>query len=560
VQFVVDGVNFGSPVMLTASGSNGVASSRSIATLNVGGSPHIVTANYTATSNFANSSGSLAGGQAVTKASAMIVVTPYSVTYDSAAHTASGTATGVNGESLSGLDLSSTTHTDAGTYTDDAWTFTDVTGNYSDASGKITDSIGKATATVSVNGYTGVYDATAHGATGTATGVGGVDLNAQLKLGATFTDVPGGTAHWTFTGGTNYNDESGDAAIVITKAKATVTVNGYTGVYDAAAHGATGSATGIGGTPVSGLNLGASFTNVPGGQAHWTFTDATGNYNDESGDAAIVITKAKATVTVNGYTGVYDAAAHGATGSATGIGGTPLSGLNLGASFTNVPGGQAHWTFTDATGNYNDESGDAAIVITKANATVSVSGYEGLYDGTAHGATGTATGVKGEDLTSLLTLGEQFINVPGGTANWSFSGGQNYKPQSGFVKIAIYYRWDGFLQPINDTAHQLVAMSKFKLGQTIPAKFVLKNAAGAVVQQTGNPSFRSATLGVGACDAISVPDNVEPASADIGTQYTWDGAQYHYNWSTKGLTAGLYRIFAYLADGTTPSVDICLTK
>ena len=65
------------------------------------------------------------------------------------------------------------------------------------------------------------YDAAAHGATGTATGVGGVDLSAELNLGATFTDVPGGTANWTFTGGTNYNDQSGDAAIIISKADAT---------------------------------------------------------------------------------------------------------------------------------------------------------------------------------------------------------------------------------------------------------------------------------------------------------------------------------------------------
>jgi hypothetical protein len=42
--------------------------------------------------------------------------------------------------------------------------------------------------------------------------------------------------------------------------------------------------------------------------------------------------------------------------------------------------------------------------------------------------------------------------------------------------------------------------------------------------------------------------------------YNWDGNQYHYNWSTKGLTAGEYRIFANLADGTARYVDICLTK
>ncbi len=101
---------------------------------------------------------------------------------------------------------------------------------------------------------------------------------------------------------------------------------------------------------------------------------------------------------MTGYTGVYDGAAHGATGSATGVGGAALSGLVLGDSFTNVPGGTASWTFTDATGNYNNASGTAAIVITKADATVSVTGYTGVYDGAAHGATGTATGVGGEAL------------------------------------------------------------------------------------------------------------------------------------------------------------------
>src|SRR5690606_35324916 len=89
----------------------------------------------------------------------------------------------------------------------------------------------------------------AHAATGTVTGVAG-DLTATgstLDLGASFTNVPGGTASWTFTGGTNYEDESGTAAIMINKANALVSVSGYTGVYDAAAHGATGTVTGVAG-------------------------------------------------------------------------------------------------------------------------------------------------------------------------------------------------------------------------------------------------------------------------------------------------------------------------
>ena len=82
------------------------------------------------------------------KADAIIVVTPYDVTYDGNPHTATGTATGVKGEDLnpSGeLDLSGTTHTNAGFYAGDPWIFTDSTGNYNDDNGTVDDNIDKAT-------------------------------------------------------------------------------------------------------------------------------------------------------------------------------------------------------------------------------------------------------------------------------------------------------------------------------------------------------------------------------------------------------------------------------
>ena len=44
------------------------------------------------------------------------------------------------------------------------------------------------------------------------------------------------------------------------------------------------------------------------------------------------------------------------------------------------------------------QSGDAAIVLTKADATGSASaGYSGVFDGNAHGATGSAKGVGGAE-------------------------------------------------------------------------------------------------------------------------------------------------------------------
>jgi hypothetical protein len=154
----------------------------------------------------------------------------------------------------------------------------------------------KKSAVIQVSGYTGTYDGAAHGATGTATGVNGEDLSALLTLGETFTDAPGGTAHWTFAGNASYNAAAGSVAITILRADATIAVSGFSGTYDGAPHGATGSATGVNNQNLDAqLNLGASFTNVPGGMAQWTF-DGGANYNPASGEVAIVINKATPTL------------------------------------------------------------------------------------------------------------------------------------------------------------------------------------------------------------------------------------------------------------------------
>ena len=90
--------------------------------------------NYTSTSNagggyYTRCSGAAAtnysftyidGAVTVNKATAVINVTPYNVTYDGIAHMATGTATGVAGADLSAsLNLSGTNHINAGTYATD---------------------------------------------------------------------------------------------------------------------------------------------------------------------------------------------------------------------------------------------------------------------------------------------------------------------------------------------------------------------------------------------------------------------------------------------------------
>src|SRR4029079_16149440 len=148
-------------------------------------------------------------------------------------HGATGTATG-----LGGADLSSLLHVAATTYTDvpggpGSCPF-DGNTSYSSASGSVDVKISKVNATISVTAYDGPYTATPHGATGTATGLGGADLNSLLHVAATtYTDVPGGPVSWTFDGNTNYNSASGSVDVKISKVNATISVTAYDGPYTA---------------------------------------------------------------------------------------------------------------------------------------------------------------------------------------------------------------------------------------------------------------------------------------------------------------------------------------
>jgi hypothetical protein len=134
----------------------------------------------------------------------------------------------------------------------------------------------------------------------------------------------------------------------------------------------------------------------------------------------------------------------------------------------------------------------------------------------------------------------------------------NTTTQTGGYKVI--YRWDGLLQPINDTAHQTDQLtSVFKGGSTVPAKLQLKKADGTVVQANSLPQWLSPTKG--SPTTASVDEIVYTESATTGGTYRWDSTaqQYIYNWSTKGSTAGFYyRVGVSLDDGQTYYVNIGL--
>jgi hypothetical protein len=112
------------------------------ATAPTAGGTYRVTARFPGSADYSAAAASV--GFTIARANAIIAVTPYSVPYDGTAHTATGTATGIEASNPvdlgSLLHLAATTHTHAGDYPSDTWTF-DGNSNYNPASVAVHDNI-----------------------------------------------------------------------------------------------------------------------------------------------------------------------------------------------------------------------------------------------------------------------------------------------------------------------------------------------------------------------------------------------------------------------------------
>jgi hypothetical protein len=124
----------------------------------------------------------------------------------------------------------------------------------------------------------------------------------------------------------------------------------------------------------------------------------------------------------------------------------------------------------------------------------------------------------------------------------------------------VVYRFDGFLQPINDTAHHVGATTSiFKAGSTVPVKLQLKRADGTKVQARGAPIWEVPVKG--SPTTAPVVESVYGTAADSGAGYRWDSMdqQYIFNWGTDAAgKASYYRIGVMLDDGQTYFVNIGL--
>jgi len=182
------------------------------------------------------------------------------------------------------------THADASIYVD-KWTFSNP--DYNLASGTFVDTIAKANPIVVVTPYSVVYNDETNTATGTVYGLNNVVLTGLNLNNTVHTNASTYTDTWTFYN-PNYNSASSAVVDTIAKAGANIVMTGYNTFYNAEPHMATGTAYGINGVVLPGLNLnGTTHINVGTYTDVWTFTDITGNYNNASGTVVDAITPSK---------------------------------------------------------------------------------------------------------------------------------------------------------------------------------------------------------------------------------------------------------------------------
>ena len=307
-----------------------------------------------------------------------------------------------------------TVPTNAGTYAVSV-SFTSSDNNYNNATGSGSILINKANSTTVVSvagGVTFTYDATAHPATVSVTGAGGLSLTPDPVYSCGHAPInvadSGCTASYSFAGDVNHNPSSDSKTYTINKATPLVSVSGGPFTFDGSAHAATISITGVGGVTVSGSSAATynGIATVPTNAGTYavavSFTSADNNYSNASGSGSILINKADSTTVVSvagGVTFTYDATAHPATVSVTGAGGlslTPDPVYSCGHAPINVAdsGCTASYNFV-GDNNHNPSSDSKTYTISKATPIVTVSGGLFTFDGSAHAATITVTGVGG---------------------------------------------------------------------------------------------------------------------------------------------------------------------
>ncbi len=509
----------------------------------------------------------------IDKADAVCTVTGYDVVYDAAAHTATGSCVGVEDETLAGLDLSTTTHTNAGTYADDPWSFIDLTGNYNDTSGTVADQIDKAPSSTVVTCLAGpfVYSGSAHTPCSAAvTGAGGL----SETLTVSYTDnVDAGTATASagYAGDDNHEASSDSETFTIDKAPSSTVVTCLAGpfVYSGSAHTPCSAAvTGAGGLSET---LTVSYTdNVDAGTATASAGYAGDDNHEASSDSeTFTIDKAPSSTVVTFEAGpyIYRGTSFAATALATGVGGLSIAvAVDYSGDCTNVTiagGCTASATFAGDLNHYG--SGDSkSITILRKNVTGAFTAANKVWDGTTAASVVTTTVVGalvGDDVEltggtatfASSTVGTWTVTLTGAGLMGSDAGNYNLTSvETTTATITTAFRIIGFDSPVDMTVVGNPRIyNSVKNGQTVPLKFRVFNLNGTEV--TSTTGLSAWARNVGCASGIVEPDLIPVAStADTGLRRTGD--RFHFNWAVPKGALKCYQVLIQTVDGSTTMV------
>jgi Big-like domain-containing protein/MBG domain-containing protein/Kelch motif protein len=498
------------------------------APINVSDSGCTASYNYAGDANHNPSSDSKT--YTINKATPLVTVSGGPFTYDGSAHAATITVTGVGGATVSGSSAVTynglaTVPTNAGTYAV-AVTFTSADGNYDNASGSGSILVNKANSTTVVSvagGVTFTYDGNAHPATVSVTGAGGLSLTPDPVYSCGHAPInvsdSGCTASYNYAGDDNHNPSSDSKTYTINKATPLVTVNGGPFTFDGSAHAATIAVSGIGGATVigsSGITYNGVAT-VPSNAGTYAvaviFTSADNNYDNATGSGSILINKATSTTVVSGtFTFTYDGNAHPATVSVTGAGGlslTPDPLYSCGHAPINVTDSGCTASYNYAgDDNHNPSSDSKTYTISKASPLVTVTGGTFTFDGNAHPAGVTVTGIGG-------------VNVPG-TVALTYNGSAAVPVDAGVYAVAVKFTSaDGNYD--NATGSGSITINQAPSVTTVSGVFTFTydgNAHPATVSVTGAGGLSQTPAPVYSCG--HVPINASDSGCIASYSYPGD--------------------------------------
>ena len=288
--------------------------------------------------------------------------------------------------------------------------------------------VGTATMTVTAMGYSGTYDGEAHGITVTIAAPEGATVMYGTAAGSyTLTDSPAYTNAGTYTvyyqvTKTNYTTVTGSATVEIAKKAATISFaeSSVSKTFGDGAFTNTLSNSGDGAVTYESSNTAVAEVNAVNGEVtiktsgdatiKATVTDGTNyTYATKTVTYTLGVSTATMTVSATGYTGTYDGSAHGITvtapSGATVKYGTTEGTYNLTDNPTYTDAGTYTVYFEVTKDGFTTVKNSATVTISKADMSVTATGYSGTYDTAAHGITLTVTAPSGATVKYGTTEG-----------------------------------------------------------------------------------------------------------------------------------------------------------